>query len=165
MRLGHNRLSNDEKDNLFHKMVKGLSKHSNTIRNTLLNLIVESLPFVQIPDDPKERDDIFSDIINNETDKSIILSYFLDILFYIPNIQIVPGITYESLKIINETIRQCKIDINKQKENIIMFLSKRIFKLEEILIHLIVGSCMIENNNDVYYIYILFFYFFNVFNR
>lgn len=155
MRLGQNRLSNDEKDNLFHKMVKRISSYSNNIRNTLLNLIVESLPFVQIPDDPKEKDEVFSDIINNENDKLVLLNYFLDVLFLIPNIPIVPGISYDSLKVINDNIKTCKIDILKQKENIIMFLSKRIFKLEEILIHLIVGSTL-NDNSDVYNDYIFY---------
>lgn len=155
MRLGQNRLSNDEKDNLFHKMVKRISSYSNNIRNTLLNLIVESLPFVQIPDDPKEKDEVFSDIINNENDKLVLLNYFLDVLFFIPNIPIVPGISYDSLKVINDNIKTCKIDILKQKENIIMFLSKRIFKLEEILIHLIVGSTL-NDNSDVYNDYIFY---------
>lgn len=155
MRLGQNRLSNDEKDNLFHKMVKNISSYSNNIRNTLLNLIVESLPFVQIPDDPKEKDEVFSDIINNENDKLVLLNYFLDVLFFIPNIPIVPGISYDSLKVINDNIKTCKIDILKQKENIIMFLSKRIFKLEEILIHLIVGSTL-NDNSDVYNDYIFY---------
>lgn len=129
-------------------MVKRISSYSNNIRNTLLNLIVESLPFVQIPDDPKEKDEVFSDIINNENDKLVLLNYFLDVLFFIPNIPIVPGISYDSLKVINDNIKTCKIDILKQKENIIMFLSKRIFKLEEILIHLIVGSTL-NDNSDV----------------
>lgn len=129
-------------------MVKCISYYSNNIRNTLLNLIVESLPFVQIPDDPKEKDEVFSDIINNENDKLVLLNYFLDVLFFIPNIPIVPGISYDSLKVINDNIKTCKIDILKQKENIIMFLSKRIFKLEEILIHLIVGSTL-NDNSDV----------------
>lgn len=136
-------------------MVKCISSYSNNIRNTLLNLIVESLPFVQIPDDPKEKDEVFSDIINNENDKLVLLNYFLDVLFFIPNIPIVPGISYDSLKVINDNIKTCKIDILKQKENIIMFLSKRIFKLEEILIHLIVGSTL-NDNSDVYNDYIFY---------
>lgn len=136
-------------------MVKRISSYSNNIRNTLLNLIVESLPFVQIPDDPKEKDEVFSDIINNENDKLVLLNYFLDVLFFIPNIPIVPGISYDSLKVINDNIKTCKIDILKQKENIIMFLSKRIFKLEEILIHLIVGSTL-NDNSDVYNDYIFY---------
>lgn len=136
-------------------MVKRISSYSNNIRNTLLNLIVESLPFVQIPDDPKEKDEVFSDIINNENDKLVLLNYFLDVLFFIPNIPIVPGISYDSLKVIYDNIKTCKIDILKQKENIIMFLSKRIFKLEEILIHLIVGSTL-NDNSDVYNDYIFY---------
>lgn len=50
------------------------------------------------------------------------------------------------MKVIQDNINSYKIDINKQKENIIMFLSKRVFPLENILIHYIIGSTINDHN-------------------
>lgn len=127
-------------------MTKNLNSYSKKNLNVLLNLIVESLPYLNIPDDNKERDEIFYHLNSNENDKNIILNYFLDILFYIPNVSSIPGISYENMKVIQDNINSYKIDINKQKENIIMFLSKRVFPLENILIHYIIGSTINDHN-------------------